>query len=369
MKRLLILLLTCLTIASCISQKKYKKNDTANCPKHFIVLMNPTVSNIKTFRFLRENKIFELADNIGFIGLYHKKQRYDFELSKKYIDNNKLPITLVSCDSMLSIENIYTTNGCDSLLYQIFRKSIGVFFLGGPDIPSACFGEKSHLMASTTDPYRNFLEIHFLNRLLSGYQDKSQVPWIESNPEYIIIGFCLGMQTMNCATGGTMIQDIPMNVYNLSSAEDILSMPDAQHKNYNSYFDYDNILTNYVFHKIIPVGENYFTELLKENTAPFVLSSHHQAINEIGKDMEVAATSIDKKIIEAIIHAKYPHVMGVQFHPEHTSLYRTESEIKINFGEQSSNYLHLYKGDKGETFHREFWKMISNWFLKANSTE
>jgi putative glutamine amidotransferase len=86
----------------------------------------------------------------------------------------------------------------------------------------------------------------------------------------------------------------------------------------------------------------------------------------MGKDLEVAATSPDGKIIEAVVHKKYPHVAATQFHPEYTGLYQKEEAIRLDFQSPAGqNYLSLYGGEKGEDFHRAYWKMIGEW-LKNN---
>ncbi|MDR1985200.1 MAG: gamma-glutamyl-gamma-aminobutyrate hydrolase family protein [Prevotellaceae bacterium] len=361
MKKILFLLVIAATITACSKSQKEDGKQEKNFPKYSVAIMNPTVGNIKTFRYLVDNNILPNVDSFGIIGVYHAKQNYDFEQSQKYIDENNLSMKLVKCESELYPKNLYEQNDCSNLFKEIFEQTKGIFFFGGPDIPSECFGEKTHLMSGITDPYRHFFELSFLFHLLGGNQNKNHVALLETKPDYVVVGFCLGMQTMNCATGGTMIQDIPMEVYNITTAEDVLNTPDAQHKNYNSYFDYDGELTSYNFHKIKPKGENIFSEIIGENE-PYVLSSHHQAVKQTGENLNIAATSPDGKIVEAIVHQKYRHVAGTQFHPEHTSLYKTDIQIKLKQDDDNSqNFISLYAGEKGENFHRQYWKKIGEW--------
>jgi putative glutamine amidotransferase len=361
MKKILLLITFAAIIISCSQQSANDKKQEKTFPKYSVAMVNPTVSNIKTFRYLVDNEIIPNIDSFGITGIYHAKQNYDFQQSQKYIDENNLAIKLVKCESDLSPENLYKQNDCSNLFSEIVEQTEGIFFFGGPDIPSECFGEKTHLMSGITDPYRHFFELSFLFQLLGGNQNENYTALLENKPDYVVIGFCLGMQTMNCATGGTMIQDIPMEVYNLTTAEDVLKTPDAQHKNYNSYLDYDKKLTGYNFHQIKFNGENVFTEIA-DKSEPYVLSEHHQAVKKVGKDLDVAATSPDGKIIEAIVHKKYKHVAATQFHPEHTSLYKNDAKIKINFDDtDNQNYISLYGGEKGENFHRRYWKKIGEW--------
>jgi Predicted glutamine amidotransferases len=369
MKKILFLLMLAVSITACSQQKKTDEKQEKDFPEHSLAIMNPTVNNIKMFRYLVDNNILPNANDFGMIGFYHTKQSYNFEQSQKYIDENNLPMKLIKCEGKLSAKNIYEQNECSDLFSIIFEETDGVFFFGGPDIPSECFGEPTHLMTSITDPYRHFFELSFLFQLLGGTHNENYTAMLENEPEYVVVGFCLGMQTMNCATGGTLIQDIPMEVYNITTAEEMLKT-EVQHKNYNKYFDYDNELTGSSFHKIKPKGENFIAKLIG-NTEPYVLSYHHQSAKNIGKNFEIAATSPDGKIVEAIVHTKYPHVVGTQFHPEQISLYDKDAKIKINLQDiENQNYLQMYGGERGENFHREYWKAIGEWlnYLKKPTT-
>ena len=51
-----------------------------------IAIANPTVSNMKTIRFLTERKMLA-GDRMKFrfIGVYHRSQVYDFSASEKYV--------------------------------------------------------------------------------------------------------------------------------------------------------------------------------------------------------------------------------------------------------------------------------------------
>ncbi|MEA3461924.1 MAG: gamma-glutamyl-gamma-aminobutyrate hydrolase family protein, partial [Bacteroidota bacterium] len=92
-------------------------------------------------------------------------------------------------------------------------------------------------------------------------------------------------------------------------------------------------------------------------TNPLVLSSHHQAIEKLGSGWKVAATSMDGKIIEAIQHDRYPHVLGVQFHPEKPGLF--DPSIEHPKGCNSTiNFQKAIKNSDSYLFHVTFWKQI-----------
>jgi putative glutamine amidotransferase len=117
-----------------------------------------------------------------------------------------------------------------------------------------------------------------------------------------------------------------------------------------------------------PVEGSFLEDLLEDGNGdpPLVLSSHHQAIEELGKGWKVAATSVDGVIIEAIEHGVYPHVLGVQFHPEKPGLYDPSIIHKRNRGGTIS--FHEQVRESGSSsFHHNYWEHISS-ILKKNRT-
>ena len=234
-------------------------------------------------------------------------------------------------------------------------------------MPATTYGNPTNLLTSITDPHRHYVELSFLYHLLGGLQNEDYKPLLESHPNYPIVGICLGMQSMNVATGGTMYQDIPTELYGLQTVEEVLAQEqNAQHRNYHSNFGTDNELSWGHFHQIKFEKDSFLDTLngLVEEF-PYVWSSHHQALKALGKDIVPIAWSIDGKIVEIIKHSKYPHVLGVQFHPEVPSIYNAEAKIKrVPLETDTKSFIELYPGQKGEDFHRAFWVMVSTWVEK-----
>jgi putative glutamine amidotransferase len=102
---------------------------------------------------------------------------------------------------------------------------------------------------------------------------------------------------------------------------------------------------------------------MKETDNPFILSSHHQALKELGKDLFITATSMDGKIIEAVDHKKYKNVLGIQFHPEPYSLYQKGRYFKKAPGEPLDFNLRYFLEDNPPSmaFHKKIWQ----WFSQA----
>jgi len=202
------------------------------------------------------------------------------------------------------------------------------------------------------------MEVSFLFHLLGGSQNLDFIPLLEMNPDYTIYGICLGMQTMNVATGGTMIQDIPSEVYDLKTVEEVLnSNNNTQHRNYNNNLVNDSTLFSGNFHEI--KINNTKPLINKYNSNPLVYSNHHQAVKSLGKDLKIIATSADGKIIEAIAHEKYPNVLGIQFHPEGTYLHNQEIKYRINPSDELKSGKQILLDSYSYDFHLEFWRTFA----------
>ena len=111
-----------------------------------------------------------------------------------------------------------------------------------------------------------------------------------------VLGICFGMQSLNVARGGSLIQD-------LSS-----QMPEAiKHEQGQTI--------NRPSHHIKIERGSMLAELAGGETAR-VNSSHHQAVNSVGRDLQVIARAPDG-VIEAIVDTRADRfALGVQWHPE-----------------------------------------------------
>jgi putative glutamine amidotransferase len=369
MKRYLAVIVSMLMLWSCTNNevKVLISADKLSDFQPTVVLMHPTVNNIKTFISLTDNDVFPLPDNTRVLGVYHINGTYNYGLSKSFLEDlDDERFKLLEIEGELNPSNLYAENDCSNAFREIFSNSKGIIFFGGPDMPAATYGSQTNLLTSITDAHRHYVELSFLYHLLGGFQNEGYKPLLEDQPDYPIIGICLGMQSMNVAAGGTMYQDIPTELYGLKTVEEVLVQEqNAQHRNYHSSFGTDNELTWGHFHQI-KFEEKSFLDTLNSfaEKFPYVWSSHHQALKVLGKGIVPIAWSIDGKIVEAVKHSKYPHVLGVQFHPEVPSIYNAEAKIKrIPFEIDPKSYIDLYPSQKGEDFHRAFWEMVSTWVL------
>lgn len=334
-----------------------------------LIIMHPTTNNLRTFLFLKERGIFPIPDDLKVVGVYHESGSYDYQQSAEFLREEGIEdIALMGISPRLNPENLYGENACTPEFREIFAHSGGIIFFGGPDIPPAAYGEPMNLLTVVTDPNRHFLEVSMLFHLLGGSQNEGFTPFLEEKPDYGILGICLGMQSMNVATGGTMVQDIPTEIYGQQAIEDILETDQQmRHRNYQTNYSLDNTVSYYEPHQVNILTGQLAEVNRGEGQMPYVLSSHHQAAEKIGKGLKVTALSMDGKIVEALEHEQYPQVLGVQFHPELPYIYKQEHKITmVPFEAGNTSYLDQYPGPLGETFHLNFWKHIASWFTEGD---
>jgi putative glutamine amidotransferase len=355
----LFILSLSIIISSCTG--RVEQTTPAIDDNHYIVLMHPTVHNLKTFQFLTENGVFPLPSQMKVLGVYSTSGSYNYQLSHDYLQQENIRnITLLGLEALADPGQIFSENALSKEFRKLFQTSEGMIFFGGPDVPPAVYGEPTHLLTSITDPHRHYLELSMLFHLLGGYQDENVIPLLEENPQYRILGICLGMQSMNIATGGTMVQDIPMELYGLATVEQVFSQPQhRQHRNYFTNMNLDNQVGPASFHPVVlSPGSTMATIAGSADYQPVILSSHHQALKKIGKGWRITATCLDGTIAEAIEHEKYPNVIGVQFHPEVPALYKDEPQRLVPGETTGKSYRQTYPAYQGETFHENFWKYI-----------
>lgn len=206
---------------------------------------------------------------------------------------------------------------CEQHFQRLFEAAAGILFPGGADIPPALYGEETALTTQIRGPRRHRFELAFLRRLLRG-GSKGEAPFLDARPDTLVLGICLGMQSLNVALGGSLIQDIPSEVYGLSSLEQILAAPaDTQHRSARNALEPDQGHRGDVVHRVRfePAGRRALG-LAPSLREPRVVSYHHQAVDRLGEGLIPWAKSLDGRIVEALGHARYPAVLGVQFHPE-----------------------------------------------------
>lgn len=360
----LTIIISLLTFLShCESQREIDKTQ-----KISIGIINPSVVSLHGFADLVENNVLKIKD-LQFIAINYQFAERDYSKVREYIEDREDDLFRFQLiEGEIKSENLFQKNDLSDQFENIVKNTEGLFFLGGADFPPAIYGEKTNLLTSIRTPHRHNFELSFLFHMLGGSQDTSFTPLLEKREKFVVIGFCLGMQSMNVATGGSMYQDIPTDIYDKKYVDDVLLMdPNQMHKNYWQNLNPDNQMIWSNFHRIKPKKVHpFFTDSFwQENPMPSVYSSHHQAVKNPGLNIDIIATSIDGKVPEIIAHKKYINVLGVQFHPEVSKLYHeTGDQYKwVPDDTVRKSYNTFLKEDNSLSFHTLLWEKIGNLFI------
>jgi len=365
MKKLIITIvpIALLFLFGSLNAQDYFNKQRQNQGNEILVLTHPTVQNLKTFINLFEKGLVELPD-YQIVAVYYAKERYDYTRTTRFLDTvSTLPVDihLHGIDDTLNVNSLYENNRLTDDFRKIFKSSNGVIFFGGPDMPPETYGEKTNLLTSIYDPHRHYFELSFLFHLLGGKQNPDYQSLVSNDKEYLIYGFCLGMQSMNVATGGTLIQDIPSELYDIRFAEKVIDQDiNKKHRNYYRVLSIDEALLSGNFHQIHFLSDSYLKSFSKEQVLPAVYSNHHQAVKTLGQGFEKIATSLDEKVPEAIQHKSFKNVKGVQFHPEAKLLYSRSIEFRLTPADTSyTNGPAMLEEASSKEFHEKFWEDFS----------
>jgi putative glutamine amidotransferase len=327
-----------------------------------LVVFNPEEFNVRALAALRKNGIIDIP-GLTVVGVYHVKQTGDFDAARKFVAANRLDwFKFHVVSAAIGEADVFKKNACSAEFEAIVRKADGVIFFGGPDIPPAVFGRKTNLMTGIEDPYRHDFEVSAAFHFLGGSQGAAFRPLLDTRPGFPVLGICLGCQTLNVGTGGTLIQDIWSELYGKSYVEDIIALgPEQWHNNpYRKLYPLDRLM-GYNFHTLQLGDRSKFVTVMgfQATDHPRILSSHHQAVDTLGKDLVAVATSRDGKVVEAVEHRKYVNVLGIQFHPEHPMLWDTKPQFRQKPGDPLTSYNAILAGTPPSL---EFNKAIWKWF-------
>ncbi len=329
-----------------------------------LTILYPSMWSIKALMNLREIGFIQL-ENLEVIGVYHEKEKTDYQRTIDYAIEKKLDwLKFHKLTDELNKEVIFQKNDLTDDFENIFKKSDGIIFFGGADIPPYLYQEQTDLLTEIETPYRSFLETSFIFHLLGGHQDSNFVALLDSAPRFPILGICLGCQSLNVGTGGTLIQDIWAKKYGMKTLEEVISLgSDQWHTNpYRRLFPEENLIP-YNMHPIELLEKGKFiTELgFNKNDKPFIVSAHHQTPGKLGKGMKVIAASLDGKVVEALEHEQYPNVLGVQFHPEFPIIY--DRNRTYRFTPQDKDEISLLEilenNPPSYPFHQKIWEWYS----------
>jgi putative glutamine amidotransferase len=211
---------------------------------------------------------------IGLTTFYENKPRRDqTSISNNYINSvinaGGLPIILPITNDAMDIDRY--VNMLD-----------GILFTGGEDVSPLFYGENPLKQVTYISTDRDTHEIAMFKRAY-----ENNIP---------ILGICRGIQLINVALGGTLYQDIDVQIGG-ALGHGPMENP------VNELYHVVNIQKHSKLYDV------FQTEALKVN------SFHHQSIKDLGADLIVTALSTDG-IIEGVENCQKNFVVGVQWHPE-----------------------------------------------------
>ncbi|NQU80834.1 MAG: hypothetical protein HQ543_04895, partial [Bacteroidetes bacterium] len=165
MKKLFYLFILFVLITNNLYSQDYFSNDSFEKNKNRVVLLFPTVGALENFIYLIENKIINVPD-LELIGLYHADERYDYNKSVEFLEENEYPyIFLHKVEGDLEPGNLYKKNVCSDEFYKIFKNSDAILVQGGWDIPPVMYGGKTNLLTSIVTPDRHYFDVSLLFHL------------------------------------------------------------------------------------------------------------------------------------------------------------------------------------------------------------
>ncbi|MFJ7076587.1 gamma-glutamyl-gamma-aminobutyrate hydrolase family protein [Streptomyces sp. NPDC098781] len=148
----------------------------------------------------------------------------------------------------------------------------GLVIAGGPDVEPARYGAERDPRTGPSARERDAWELALIDAALS-----ADVP---------LLGICRGMQLLNVALGGTLVQHLEGHA---------------------------EVVGVFGGHPVKPVPGSLYGTLVPEETS--VPTYHHQSVDRLGEGLVASAYAADGTV-EAVELPSAGWVLGVQWHPE-----------------------------------------------------
>jgi|SRR5215218_46316 putative glutamine amidotransferase len=158
----------------------------------------------------------------------------------------------------------------------------GLILAGGADIDPATYGEQAHAETHGTVPERDNFELALTRRAL-----ERDVP---------LLGICRGMQLMNVAAGGTLLQHLPDSHGHHEHRRNPGSFDGADHD--------------------VRLTDGSLAARAAGEVVHATKSHHHQGVGRVAEGFEVTGWSAIDELPEAFEAPDRSFALGVQWHPE-----------------------------------------------------
>jgi putative glutamine amidotransferase len=158
----------------------------------------------------------------------------------------------------------------------------GLVLAGGADIDPSTYGAERHPETGHTNPERDAFEM-----ALAQCAIERDMP---------LLGICRGMQMLNVARGGTLLQHVPESHGHEEHRRTLGSFEGADH--------------------LVRLEPGSLAARAAGEEVHRTLSHHHQAVDRVGEGLTVTGHSEIDDLPEAIELDEGRFVLGVQWHPE-----------------------------------------------------
>jgi putative glutamine amidotransferase len=158
----------------------------------------------------------------------------------------------------------------------------GLVLAGGADIDPGAYGQAAHPETVATVPERDVFEIALTRAAI-----ERDLP---------LLGICRGMQLINVALGGTLMQHLPERFGHEEHRRVVGSFDGAEHE--------------------VQLHEGTLARRVTGEERHPTRSHHHQGVDSIGEELRVSGEAVMDGLPEAIELPGRRFVLGVQWHPE-----------------------------------------------------
>ncbi|MEZ5284409.1 MAG: gamma-glutamyl-gamma-aminobutyrate hydrolase family protein [Vicinamibacterales bacterium] len=175
--------------------------------------------------------------------------------------------------------------GPDDTPEAIVGRAGGVMLTGGGDVDPSLYGDTPHATYLAAEPGRDAFEVALARAAIA-----ADVP---------LLAICRGMQVLNVAMGGTLLQDIPTEVAGALPH----AVPEPRFA---------------IAHEVWVTRESRLWTIMEEHLEGESLqvnSRHHQGVRQLAPGFVVSATAPDG-VIEGMERTASRFCVAVQWHPE-----------------------------------------------------